>query len=120
MKMFNVFMLVLLFVGAAYCQVTAKTTSENFIIVVDTLSLLLLLITAFFGWELYKLMRGGQLARSWGFISVGIFAFSFGKLVQVGASAQLWEIPAWFPNVLNLVVAIMLILGVFSQRKTLS
>lgn len=120
MRFFNVLVLVLLLVGAAYCQVVNKTTSENFIIVVDTLSLLLLLITTFFGWELYKLMRGGQLARSWGYITVGIFAFSFGKLIQVGAAAQLWEIPTWFPNVLNLVVAIMLILGVFSQRKTLS
>ncbi len=94
-------------------------SEENFIIVIDTLSLLLLLITTFFAWELYKLMRGGQLAKSWGYITVGIFAFSFGKLAQVGVAAQLWETPKWFPNIISLVVAIMLVLGVFSQRKML-
>ncbi|RKZ34267.1 hypothetical protein DRQ33_02510 [bacterium] len=97
-----------------------KLEANPFLIVLDTLSLLLLLLTTFFGWELYKMMKGGQLATSWGFISVGIFTFSFGRLIQVGVSANFWEIPVWFPNVITFLVAIMLALGVFSQRKVLS
>ena len=120
MKVFGFLLVTLLFVSAAYCQDAIRTSSENFIIIIDTLSLLLLLITAFFGWELYRMMRGGQLARSWGFITVGIIAFSFGKIAEVGHAAELWLMPLWLPNVVNLMVALMLISGMFSQRKTLS
>ncbi|RKZ29023.1 hypothetical protein DRQ29_00880 [bacterium] len=121
------FKIVLCVILAAASLVLAQTPSapatsvvSPFIIIVDTLSLLLLLLTTFFGWELYKMMKGGQLATSWGFITVGILTFSFGKLAEVGASAGFWEFPNWFPNMVNLIVALMLTLGVFSQRKILS
>jgi hypothetical protein len=77
-------------------------------------------LTTFFAWELYKMMKGGQLATSWGFITVGIFAFSFGRLIDAGVAAGFWEVPGWFDSGVNLVVAIMLAIGVFSQRKVLS
>ena len=117
MGLFKVIVISLFLASAAFCQ---SVGTENFIIIVDTLSLLLLLGTTFIAWELYKMMRGGQLAKSWGYISVGILTFSFGKLAEVGATAQLWIIPDWFSNVVTLVVAIMLVAGVLSQRKTLS
>ncbi|MCD6594593.1 hypothetical protein J7L68_02845 [bacterium] len=123
MRLKIAFGIILTTAGLVLAQGTAASSNEvvsPFIIIVDTLSLLLLLLTTFFGWELYKMMKGGQLATSWGFITVGILTFSFGKLAEVGASAGFWEFPFWFPNIVNLVVAIMLTLGVFSQRKILS
>ncbi len=120
MGLFKVLVIGLFLVGAAFCQTSTGVGTENFIIIVDTLSLLLLLITTFIAWELYKMMRGGQLAKSWGYITVGILTFSFGKLAEVGANAQLWIVPNGFSNVITLVVAIMLMLGVLSQRKILS
>jgi len=120
MGLLKVLTISLLLVAVAFCQTGGSVGTENFIIIVDTLSLFILLGATLFAWELYKMMRGGQLAKSWGYITVGILAFSLGKLAEVGANAQLWIIPVWFSNVVTLVVAIMLILGVFSQRKTLS
>ncbi len=120
MKLMRILALIVVFTGITFAQVTTEDVSTPFIIVIDTFSLLLLLVTTFFGWELYKMMKGGQLATSWGFITVGIFAFSFGKLIEIGVPAGFWTIPTWFPNTINLVTAIMLALGVFSQRKALS
>ena len=123
MRFKNLLWLICILFGVTIAQeasTSPELISTPFIIVIDTLSLLLLLLTTFFGWELYKMMKGGQLATSWGFITVGIFAFSFGKLAEIGSFAEFWIVPVWFPNLINLVVAIMLALGVFSQRKVLS
>jgi len=120
MKFLKVIAITLVTATAAFCQQPLDSHGENFVIVVDTLSLLMLLLTAYFAYELYKMMRGGQLAKSWGFISVAIITFAFGKLAEVGWKGEFWVIPDWFSNVINLFVAIFLALGVFSQRKTLA
>jgi len=116
--------LVLLAVGLVFAQTvpveTPVETTNPLVIAIDTISLFLLLLTTFFAWELYKMMKGGQLATSWGFITVGIFTFSFGRLIDAGVAAGFWDVPEWFDSGVNLVVAIMLAIGVFSQRKVLS
>ncbi len=119
-----VLLIVLLAVGILMAQVPPVEPEEvitnPWIIAIDTLSLAVLLLTAIFAWELYRMMRGGQLATSWGFIAIGIVAFALGKLVDAGAAAGFWEAPEWFDSVVNFVVAVMLAVGVFSQRKVLS
>ena len=124
MKRKIILTLVLLAVGLVFAQAvpveTPVETTNPLVIAIDTISLFFLLLTTFFAWELYKMMKGGQLATSWGFITVGIFAFSFGRLIDAGVAAGFWDVPEWFDSGVNLVVAIMLAIGVLSQRKVLS
>jgi hypothetical protein len=108
----------LVLVGAAFGDDAIE--NSGVIIMIDTLSIFLLLGTALFAYELYRMMKGGQLARSWGLLTVGIITFAFSKLIEVGATANFWQMPNWLPNVVNLIIAIVFGLGVYWQRKSLS
>lgn len=109
--------LTLLFLGISWGQTTAMDNPT--LILVDTLAFAFLLFAAFFAWELYKLMKGGEMAKSWGFIAAGIIIFALDKAIEIGNSVGFWEMLPWLPSAALCIVSLSFLLGIISQRKVL-
>ena len=94
----------------------AGTISET---VVDTFALLFLLFGTYFAWELYHIMKGGELASSWGWLAGGTVIFAIIKIIDVAQRAGYFPVPSIVISVGYLFVSLFLFLGFLKQRKTL-
>lgn len=109
--------LLILLMGTSWGQTTSIENPA--VILVDTLALGFLLFSAFFSWELYKLMKGGEMAKSWGFIAAGIIIFALDKAIEIGDSVGFWEMLPWLPSAALCIVSLSFLLGIISQRRVL-
>ncbi|MCK5833267.1 hypothetical protein KAH81_06305 [bacterium] len=87
--------------------------------VVDTLALLFLLFGSYFAWELYNMMKGGELASSWGWLSGAAIIFAVIKIIEVAGRAGYFPVAPIIISMGYLFVAFFLFMGFFKQRKTL-
>ncbi|MCD6501762.1 hypothetical protein J7L01_04120 [bacterium] len=87
--------------------------------VVDTLTLLFLLFGAYIAWELYSIMKGGELARSWGWLSGASIIFGVVKIIEIAGRAGYFPVPRIVLSVGYFFVAFFLFLGFMRQRKML-
>ena len=108
--------IMLLFVSPVFAQ---DSNGEMAQIVVDTLTLLFLLIAAYVSMELYKIMKGGQLATSWGLFAGAAVIFALTKIIELGTRTGYFVASDIVLSAGYLFVALFLLLGFIKQRKTL-
>ncbi|RKZ31452.1 hypothetical protein DRQ36_02015 [bacterium] len=111
--------ILLLFVSPVFAQVKQAEGNEMAQTVVDTLALLFLLIATYISLELNKMMKGGQLAKSWGLLSGAVAIFAFIKIIELAAMAKFFEVSQIILSVGYLFVALFLLVGFFQQRRIL-
>ena len=110
-----------LLTGSVYGQIVPTSTgSENFQIIVDVITVLFLLLGVYLALELNKIMKGGELASSWGWLSGAVIVFTLIKVIEVGGMAEFWVVPQLLISFGHLFVAFFLLFGYFKQKKILS
>jgi len=115
---FCIFMM--LMAGGTFAQIeSGENGGEMAQTIVDTLTLLFLLIGTYVAMELYNLMKGGQLASSWGFMAGGVIIFAVITIIEVAGRAEYFVVPQVLISVGHLFVALFLLLGFMRQRKAL-
>ena len=87
--------------------------------VLDTIILALLALGTFIALDLYNIMKGGELAMSWGYMSGAVAIFALIKMIELGGKAEFFPVPETLISVGQLFVAFFLLLGFLKQRKTL-
>jgi len=107
--------------GSLFGQVVpASEGSENFQIVVDVITVLFALLGVYLALELNKIMKGGDLASSWGWLSGAVIVFALIKIIEVGGMSGFWSVPQLLISFGHLFIAFFLLLGYFKQKKILS
>jgi len=97
-----------------------EKSTDTFFIIIDTITVLFLLLAVFFGAQLYTLMRGGELTLSWRWLVGGAILFAIAKIIEIANLAGIIPEYEWLIRIIFVVVAIFLTLGFFQQRKVLS
>ncbi|GEM_PF-1366622 len=102
-------------------QIVSNETTHGSIseTVIDTLALLFLLFGTYFAWDLYSMMKGGELAGSWGWLSGASVIFAIIKIIEVAGRAGYFPVPATVISFGYLSVAFFLFMGFMKQRRTL-
>jgi hypothetical protein len=107
--------------GSCFAQIEASAgRGESFQIVVDIVAVLFLLLGVYLALDLNKIMKGGELAMSWGWLSGAVIVFALIKVIEVGAMAEFWIVPQLLLSLGHLFTALFLLLGYFRQKKILS
>ncbi len=111
----------ILIIGSCFAQIKpTQEDSENFQIVVDIVTVLFLLLGVYLALELNKMMKGGELAMSWGWLSGAVIVFALIKVIEVGGMAEFWTVPQLLISFGHLFAAFFFLLGYFRQKKILS
>lgn len=111
----------ILIIGSCFGQIKpTQEGSENFQIVVDIVTVLFLLLGVYLALELNKMMKGGELAMSWGWLSGAVIVFALIKVIEVGGMSEFWTVPQLLISFGHLFIAFFLLLGYFRQKRTLS
>ncbi len=97
----------------------ARGKTENFQIVVDIFTVLFLLLGVYLALELNKMMKGGELAMSWGWLSGAVIVFALIKVIEVGGMAEFWVVPQVLISFGHLFTALFLLLGYLRQKRIL-
>ncbi len=101
-------------------QITGSNGSgENIQIVIDMLTVLFLLVGVYIALDLNKIMKGGELASSWGWLSGAVIIFALIKVIEVGAMAGFWPVSQLLISISHFAVGLFLMFGFFKQRKIL-
>lgn len=114
------FLAMLLIIGSCFAQIEpTRGSGENFQIVVDLVTVLFLLLGVYLALELNKMMKGGELAISWGWLSGAVIVFALIKVIEVGGMATFWTVPQLLISFGHLFTALFLLLGYFRQKRIL-
>ncbi|MFP4458032.1 MAG: hypothetical protein ACLFSQ_00405 [Candidatus Zixiibacteriota bacterium] len=119
-KVFYLFIAIIVLVSPVFAQTTAEPVENIVNIIVDFLSLLFLAFAFLSSWSIYTNFREGQLAIPWGLIAAGVIFFFFGRILQAGDTANLWEMPMILKSFINLIVALALLVGMVLYKRTIS
>ncbi|MBN2541351.1 hypothetical protein JXI42_00640 [bacterium] len=97
-----------------------EQSTDIYYIIIDTITILFLLLAVFFGTQLYIYMRGGELTLSWRWLVGATIIFALGKIIEIASVAGLIPQYEWLLRTIYAIVAIFLTLGFLKQRKVLS
>ncbi len=122
MRLAKIFGLLLVPASVAMAQTGDPGVMPSYfgVIVLDIFTMAFLFFASLWGFELYRMMKGGQLATSWGLVTAAVIFYTLGTLISFGASANFWDHSPMLDSAINLLVGITLFLGVYQQRKVLS
>ncbi|HDR90776.1 MAG TPA: hypothetical protein ENN75_00850 [candidate division Zixibacteria bacterium] len=118
LKLFTIVLMIFITTLSAQIQ-PARGKTENFQIVVDIITVLFLLLGVYLALELNRMMKGGELAMSWGWLSGAVIVFALIKVIEVGGMAEFWVVPQLLISFGHLFTGLFLLLGYFRQKRIL-
>ncbi|MBN1755185.1 hypothetical protein JW877_03125 [bacterium] len=97
-----------------------KRSTDTYFIIVDTITILFLLLAVFFGTQLYSYMQGGELTLSWRWLVGATILFAIAKILEIAHLAGIISEYEWLLRTIYAISALFLTLGFFQQRKVLT